>query len=80
MALKFDMWHRVQQYYQDCSNNDHGLFSGKIKHVKTLKHKIIRKHMKISDPKCSFDDIGLALTILWQNQICFSGFHMVRVY
>ena len=29
--------------------------------------------------KCSNDDIGLTLTVLWQDQICFTEIHMGRV-
>ena len=31
-------------------------------------------------PKCSKDDNGLPHDILWQDQICFPGFHMGSIY
>ena len=43
MALKFEMLHWAQEWYQNCLNNDLGLFSDKIAHVKILEHKISLK-------------------------------------
>ena len=56
------------------------LFYGKIKYGKILEHKISWKILKIFYLKSSNDDIGLTLTFSWQDQICFPGFHMGRVY
>ena len=53
---------------------DLGLFYGNIKHGKSLELKILWEVLKFFAQKCSNDDIGLTLTILRQDQICFPVF------
>ena len=35
--------------------------------------------LKIFTQECTNDDLGLALSFLWQGQICLLGFYMGRV-
>ena len=64
MSLKLDMWHRILEYFQDCSNSGLGLTltHGKIEYDKMLEYKISCKVLNIFIQEGSNDDLGLTLS------------------